>query len=412
MIDLLRTWWPVALLLYVPSLVTTVTRIALTRSLRRLDKRHPDDLPLTAGEWLASELERLGLHRRVRTMVTDQDAKLSIDGYHPFQGVIQLSAETHFKRDPMHWAIAAHELGHARFHTGWPVLGRFMIAMLYVKRVSIAVAVALVIGNVAFALPHVTNIALWLFVMCVALHLFVLLDEIVASVLAMQSLRASPMFAWSHMRSARRMLTLAFSTYLVGFLARMLLLAQWPLVEQLTRDALVPPVMSLTTLGLVLAALLSAVLVIGVLAPIVARIVKLPDRVLGIGTVATAFAKPATFLLLLLLWNVGSSAHHAHWVMLALVPVQSMFVGVLMLPMNLVDIFVVDRLAKRWIVDITHRTSEFWRDHEAGRAQRKVGNVLIRDLLAKMQTSPPLEYRVVRVLQLSFLPLLIAFWLS
>jgi Zn-dependent membrane protease YugP len=412
LIDLLRTWWPLLLLVYVPTLVAKVTRVVFTRSLRRLDKSHADDLPLTAGEWLATELERLGLHRRVRTMVTDQDAKLSIDGYHPFQGVIQLSAETHFKRDPMHWAIAAHELGHARFHLSWPVLGRVMIAMLYVKHVAISLAVALVIGNVAFALPHVTNLALLLFVLGVVLHLFVLLDEIVASVLAMQSLRASPMFAWSHMRSARRLLTIAFSTYLVGFLARTLLLTQWPLVEQLTRDALVPPVMTLTTLGLVLAALLSVVLVISLLAAILVRVVKPPDWLLAINGGVTMLANLATFLLLLLVWNVGTSAHHAYWVMLAVIPVQGLFVFPLMVPMTLLDNLVLDRFVKKWIVEITHRTSEFWRDHEAGSAQRKVGNVLIRDLLAKTQTSPPLERRVVQVLQLSFLPLLIAFWLS
>lgn len=412
MLDLVRTWWPLLLLLYVPSLVSDVMRIAITRSLRRLDETHPDDLPLTAGQWLASELARLGLHRRVRTVVTDKDAKVSLDAYHPFQGVIQLSAETHFKRDPMHWAIAAHELGHARFHTSWPILGRTIMAALYIKRTLLTVAVALLLANFAFALPHITQLARLLFVTATVLHMFVLLDEIVASTWAMSMLRASAMFSWSHMRSARRLLALAFSTYLVSFLSRALLLTQWSIVEQFTRDALVPPVMTLTTFGTALAVLCTIVLVIGALTPLIARIIRIPDPLLTGGVVAMLLRKAAVIGLVLLTWNLRGDAQHAYWVMLALVPVQSLFVIVLMMPMVILDLLLLDRFTRKLVVDITHRTREFERDHAAGRPQRMVGNVLIKDLIDKAQTSPPLEHRVLQVLQYSWVPLLIAFWLG
>jgi Zn-dependent membrane protease YugP len=412
LIDLLRTWWPVLLLVYVPSLVRTVMRIAITRSLRRLDESHPDDMPLTAGEWLAREIDRLGLRWRVRTVVTDFDAKLSMDAYYPFQGVIQLSPETHFKRDPMHWAIAAHELGHARFHIALPGLGRLTIAALFIKRTLVAAAVALVIGNVAFALPHVTDAALVMFAACVVLHGFVLGDELIASVYAMDMLRATPGFGRSHMRSARRMLAIAFSTYAVGFLSRALLLAQWPLVVALTRDAMVPPLATLTTLGTVLAAALSAVLAVAALTRVLARFVRVPDRALTAGVVAMLLAKPALFALLLLVWNTQADPRFAGWVMLALLPVQSYFVLALMLPMILVDLLVLDRFRKKWVVDITHRTAELLRDYNAGKAQRRVGNLAIAELLERAQTSPPLEHRVLQVLHLSYVPLLIAIWLA
>jgi Zn-dependent membrane protease YugP len=412
LIDLLRTWWPVLLLVYVPSLVRTVMRIAITRSLRRLDESHPDDMPLTAGEWLAREIDRLGLHWRVRTVVTDDDAKLSLDAYHPFHGVIQLSAETHFKRDPMHWAIAAHELGHARFHIAWPRLGRVTIAALFIKRTFIATAVALVIGNVAFALPHVTDVALVLFAACVALHGFVLGDELIASMYAMDMLRATPGFWPSHVRSARRMLALAFSTYAVGFLSRALLLTQWPLVVELTRDPMVPPFAALTTFGTVLAAALSTVLVVAALTRVLVKLVKLPDRVLMVGAVAVLLAKPALIAWLLLVWNTHADPSFAWWVMLALIPVQGYFVFALMLPMILMDVFVIGRFTKKWVVDITHRTTQLLRDYEGGKAQRKVGNLAIAELLEKAQTSPPLEHRLLQVLHLSYVPLLIAVWLA
>jgi len=412
LLDLLRTWWPVLLLVYVPSLVRTVMRIAITRSLRRLDESHPDDMPLTAGEWLAREIARLGLQWRVRTAVTDDDAKLSLDAYHPFQGVIQLSAETHFKRDPMHWAIAAHELGHARFHVAWPRLGRVTIAALFLKRTLVALAVALVIGNVAFALPHVTDAALVVLAACIVLHGFVLGDELIASAYAMDMLRATPGFGPSHVRSARRLLALAFSTYAVGFLSRALLLTQWPLVMALTRDAMVPPVASLTALGTALAAALSIVLAAAALTRVLVKLVKLPDRALMVGAVSTLLARPALFALLLLVWNTHAEPRFAWWVMLALIPVQGYFVLALMVPMLLVDLLVLHRFAKRWVVDITHRTAQLLRDYEAGKAQRKVGNLAIAELLERAQTSPPLEHRLLQVLHLSYIPLLVAVWLA
>lgn len=412
MIDLLRAWWPVLLLVYVPSLIRTVTRIAITRSLRRLDESHPDDMPLTAGEWLARQIEQLRLHWRVRTVVTDDDAKLSLDAYHPFHGVIQLSAETHFKRDPMHWAIAAHELGHARFHLTWPRLGRVTIAALFIKRTFIATAVALLIGNVAFALPHVTDAALVLFASCIALHGFVLGDELVASVYAMDMLRATPGFRRSHLRSARRMLSLAFSTYAISFLSRILLLTQWPLVVALTRDPMVPPLATLTTLGTVFAATLSVVLAIAALTRLLMKLVKLRGRVGMIGAIAMLLAKPALVAFLLLVWNTNASPSFAWCVMFALISVQIFFVVALMLPMFLVDLFLLDPFTKKWVVDVTHRTAELRRDLEAGKAQRKVGNRAIAELIERAQMMPPLESRLLEILHFSSIPLLIAFWLS
>ena len=412
MIDLLRTWWPLLLLVYVPSLVRTVMRITITRAMRRLDESHPDDMPLTAGEWLARQIDQLRLHWRVRTVVTDEDAKLSLDAYHPFHGVIQLSAETHFKRDPMHWAIAAHELGHARFHLTWPRLGRVTIAALFIKRTFIATAIALLIGNVAFALPHVTDIALVLFASCIALHGFVLGDELVASTYAMDMLRATPGFRRSHLRSARRMLSLAFSTYAISFLSRALLLTQWPLVVSLTRDPMVPPLATLTPLGAVFAVALSVVLAIAALTRLLSKLVKLRGRIGMIGAIAMLLAKPALIAFLLLVWNTQADPTFAWCVMFALISVQIFFVVALMLPMFLVDLFLLDRFTKKWVVDITHRTAELRRDFEAGKAQRKVGNRAIAELLERAQMMPPLESRLLEVLHFSSIPLLIAFWLA
>jgi Zn-dependent membrane protease YugP len=409
-LDLLRTYWPVLVLIYVPALASTLVRVVVTRAMRRLDRSHADDLPNTAGEWLGREIDRLGLGPRVRTLVTDKAAKLSLDGYHPIPGVIQLSAETHFKRDPMHWAIAAHELGHARFRIAWPVLGRIIIAALAINRLLVALAAALALGNIAFALPGVTNLAFLLFAAAAALHLFVLLDECVASLLAMQSLRASSDVSWSHLRSARRMLTLAFSTYVVSFLARTLLLAAWPLVEQLTSEP-IRGAAELTALGFVAAAATTAVIVLDLVLHGIALVGRLPARVVGIGAIVALVGKLALAGFVLLVWNHRADPAYAGTVMLALVPVQNMFVLMLTIPMFLVDIFLIGRIARRFAVDPTHRTSELTRDLDGGREQRKSGNRALDSLIAGSQTAVPVEHALLELLRFAHVPLLVAFWL-
>ena len=161
-----------------------------------------------------------------------------------------------------------------------------------------------------------------------------------------------------------------------------------------------------------LAAVCTTVLVIGALTPLIARIVKLPDQLLTGGVITMILRKAAVIGLLLLVWNLRGDAHYAYWVMLALIPVQGVLVFALMLPMLIIDLLFFDRFTRKLVVDITHRTSEFGRDHAAGKAQRMVGNVLIKDLIDKTETSPPLEWKVVRLLHYSWIPLVIAFWWS
>jgi hypothetical protein len=246
----------------------------------------------------------------------------------------------------------------------------------------------------------------------VALHGFVLGDELIASLYATEMLRASPGFGPWHARSARRALALAFSTYAIDFLSYALLLAQWPLVVELTRDPLVPPLATLTALGTAGAAALSVVLAIAAVVPLLGRLVALPRRVRAAGATAAMLARPALFALLLLVWNTRPDPAFAGWVMLALIPAQRYFLIALMLPMAIVDLIVLDRFTKRWIVEITHPTEELKRDLEAGRAQRRSGNRAIAELIERTRALPLFERRLLLGLPLCSLPLLIAIWLA
>jgi Zn-dependent membrane protease YugP len=409
--ELIRTWWPVLLLVWLPGAIQTVMSAIITRAFRRLDESHPDDLPLTAGEWLQREIHRLGLGGRLSHIVTDAAGMASLDAYHPEHGVIQLTADTHFKRDPMHWAIAAHELGHARFKVALPVFGRFIVAMVYVKRGLVAVALALVFGNALFALPHVTDLALHLFQAALALQLLVLLDESIASTLALRSLRASPEVRPSHMRSARTVLALAFSTYAIGFATRAAMLTQWHHVVDHTKVPAVPPLYHPTTLGMVLAGIATVMATLYALNRIYLAFRR--DGTVPKREAAHSFMFQCALLLFVyLVWNHRADVQWARYVMAAIVPISGWFIAVLSLPGAIFDLVLFDRIAKKFVVDPTDRTKELRRDHEAGKDQRYAGNVAFTKLIERSDAVPRFERRVRELCRLCYVPLVIAFWLS
>ena len=252
-----------------------------------------------------------------------------------------------------------------------------------------------------------------LFAACVALHGFVLGDELIASLYAMEMLREMPGFEESHVRSARRTLALAFSSYAVGFLARALLLTQWPLVVELTRDAMVPPFATLTAFGTVLAAALSVVLVVGALTRVLAKHVKVPDRVLTVGVIAMLLANPAVVALLLLVWNTHADPSFGVVGDARAAPGARLLRG---------RADAADGPRGRVRAQPVHEEVDRRRHASLGaapgattpRARRsaRVGNLAIAELIAKAETSPPLEHRLLQVLHLSYIPLLIVVWLA
>lgn len=407
MVDFLRAWWPVLVLAYLPSVVTTIMHGIVLRGFRRIDESHPDDLPHTAGEWLNLELARLGYTGRIHVITTDKTAAVSVDAYHPTHATIQLTADTYFKRDPMHWAIAAHELGHARFKLDRPVIGELLIATRVIKSIIVQLALALALGNTMFALPGVTDMAFHLFLVGGALHLGVLVDEAAASLLAMKSLNAHDRFAFTHLTSARRALLLAYSTYLVGFIVRMVLLTQWHLVEEISRTPQVPPV---ETLGPVMH-VVTFVLALMILPHTFGRLRALafprryPDKVLRwvlVQLVLCAFVS--------IIWNARGGTPYAWCVMLALMPITGWFMVVLSLPMIVFDVLVLHRFTKKLTIDPTHRTDELRRDLESGKSLRQQGNAAISVLLEKTDASyPPYAHRLITLSKLTYLPLLIAY---
>jgi hypothetical protein len=153
LLGILVTWWPVCALLHVPRLAQLLAVAIALRTKATLDHQIPDELPMTAGEWLTGRLAEIGYP--IGTIVTDKPGNC----YRPASRLIQLSEETHFKADPVYWATAAHELGHARLRTELPIIGWLRTTAIWAGTGLVATGIGLAFGRVLYGLPRAGEFA-------------------------------------------------------------------------------------------------------------------------------------------------------------------------------------------------------------------------------------------------------------
>ena len=242
----LVTWLPALALLYVPRLVTQLASLLVQHCDDGLDRRIPDELPMTAGEWLVERIARLGYP--IAAVVTD----VGVDAYQPASRLIQLHERTYFKADPVYWATAAHELGHARAHAEFPILMALRRVTARLRPGLIAAGTGLLLGRVLYALPIAGALAFHCFALAAGSTIFTLIDEAAASVIAYRELRGHAALTVVHRRAIARSLITAFATYVVTYVSWALLLRYGPLVEALAGDRGAQP-SGLTGLGHVVA---------------------------------------------------------------------------------------------------------------------------------------------------------------
>jgi Zn-dependent membrane protease YugP len=386
-----------------------LAHVIYSRGVRRLDERIPDTLPLTAGAWLQRELERLGLTTRISVIATSDRAKQgSSDRFHPLAKLIQLDQDTYFKRDPVYWAIAAHELGHARTELASPLLARVFVVARFVTHVLVAGGLALMFGNVLYALPHVTEVARALLIAAACLQTPKLADEAIASALAMRSLRASPELEPHHLSASRRALVLAFATYFITAAASTLLLTQWYLVERLTAVPMVPPTAQLTSIGWVAVSALSlalAAFAIMHLLIIVWRRRQPPQA----SPRGAALAQLVLASFVWLAWDHHASPVYAWCATIAISQIMPLLLVMLLLPMTIIA--ALTRFTRRLAVDATVQTAELRADRRDGAHHVAAGNARLDEVYRAMTRSFDVHVRVLQLLQLAFVPLLLAFWL-
>lgn len=262
---LLALIWPLLVVAQVPSLANHVMRAWASRVWNRLDRELPDDLPLTAGAWLQERLRVL--HSPYTAIVSTKTS----DQCDPSQRLIVLRADTYFKADPVYWAIAAHELGHARAHTERSRWTRFVRATQILRGHLLAAGAGFALGGVLYDLALARDLALYAFAAGVGATAFKLVDELVASGFAMQELRRTDreLLGARRLGAARGALAAAFITYLAAFLVELALLAWWPLGD--LRITYTPSL--LTGFGTVVAVVASAFTIGRALAPLIVRYV-------------------------------------------------------------------------------------------------------------------------------------------
>jgi len=403
---LIGVWLLVLLLVGVPDVARLIGHVWFVHRRHVLDHDVPDDLPMTAGEWLADELRLYGLAERIRIVVTNHVTS-SQDAFHVQRGVIQLTEETNFKRDPVYWAIAAHELGHARFRLDHPASIPLSITAQLAKLFLVRFGLGLALGNTLFAIPLATQLAHWMFGVALALHVFELGDEIVASTFAMRMLRADTALLGSHIRAARSVLIAAFLTYLLPFVGYVVMFSQWWIVERLTATPRMPSG-GVTTLGLVGAAFASLYVLVFALAHLAAaarrpRLLNLQAALLSISWAICVVA------VILLGWDRHLTTTHAWIVMLACSAAYPTAMIVLALPSS-IALSVFAGRARRYDPGI-ELSSVFRSARLAGAETTKAGNHWLKTVVGDIYGPVPAARRIWELNKLAILALVIAFWL-
>lgn len=408
MTNFLLAWWPLFLLIQLPWIATRVAHVAYTRTNSRLDHATPDLLPETAGRWLERQIAALGLG--VRSIVTDYRARRSTNAFHPDERTIMLTEEVYFKRDPVHWAVAAHELGHAQFRIGWPKLTALFTWCGTLETVLVSLGLALGLGNMPYGIAHVTDIAFVLLAIALALHVLEIVEEMIASATAFASLRRETTLTPAYLRNVRVVLALALSTYLASFVGHAALLGAWSLVERSTSHGPVE-LSTLTTFGTAMAIVWSVVVGVMALGSAldIRRLGRLANLLMTVAALLSIVAIPS---LLWLLWDARRGAGFAWCVMLAAVPAIRMIAGVaaavFAIPFRIVRRFF--REALRGIEGLgVERSDAFVADRKAGAKLTDAGNAEVARMIERAGGSGPTV--ISRVMAALTLPLLVVYWL-
>lgn len=406
MIALLQMWWPVLVLVHLPLLANVIAVTLFKRIAHTHDWELADDLPQTAGDWLRDRAVVHGL----RVIVTDDES--NSDAFHPTHRVIHLSAATHFKADAVFWSIAAHELGHARFHAEHPLLGTLSLVAMWLKYVFLMLGSGIAIGNVLYARPRGLELAFAFLVGSLALRVIELLEEAYASWLAYRELRASAHLSVIHLRVVRRTLLAALGTYVSTVVAGFVILSQWSVVENITGDGRLGELGELTTFGWIVVGLLCVIGIVYALVHVV--LVRLRPRLHGkikdpavVENLLGLIWRLLLLILIVLVWDLQASATWAWCVILAVVAAQRLIGALLMVPL-MIPIGVIVTAIQKLSGPGHHASDQFAASRDAGRPLIHDGKQAMIEMLQHHVAHPSTGSRVFDVTKLLYLPLIVA----
>ena len=183
---------------------------------------------MAAGPWLEDQIRALRLGVAVEVHPRD-----GLDAYWPSVGAIGLSERTWGGCRPGHWAIAAHELGHALNMASSPVVAQLLpMARLAQGQLWRAFCAALLCAAMLQE-PMLVHLALGLLVGSVAVTAVVCLDEAMASRHGSRMLREDPRMRPEAFRIARDSMVSAGSIYALGLAGQVAALLCWPAIARL-----------------------------------------------------------------------------------------------------------------------------------------------------------------------------------
>ena len=188
------------------------------------DGRHRGSaLPLGAGPWLE---EKIGQDRiAVRVEIHPRDG---LDAYWPSVGAIGLSQRTWAGRHAGHWAIAAHELGHALNMASHPFVAQLLPIARLAQQLTWRAFTATLFCALLLGHPALWTLGYALLVLAVLATAVVCLDEVGASLHGHRMLSADPRVDAEALEIARVSMMGAGSAYGLGFVGQLIVFATWP----------------------------------------------------------------------------------------------------------------------------------------------------------------------------------------
>lgn len=237
-IGAIQSWWALFALVVLGWLLRAAVQAVYARVREAVDARLPDDLPMGAGAWLGEQLA-LRWTDGVTALQATEDH--DFDAFFPGARTILLSRAAWSKRDASFWAVAAHELGHAVVHQRAALRALFSLGRLAAAGGAQAGAL-LILANVLWADRTIGTIAFDLVGASVVGWSLVLVDEALASVLAVRWLSRDARVDRRGVLGGAARLAAGWLTYAGAFVGELVLFAQRDFViEKLARGRAFTP---------------------------------------------------------------------------------------------------------------------------------------------------------------------------
>lgn len=216
----MKDWAAFVGLLFLGFVLRNFIRHAYTRIRKRVDDAIPDHLPIGGGEWLRDRAELEG----VRVLIGPRNHDTG--SYIPSSNTIVISPDVDEKRDASFWATAAHELGHALFYRSSIVIRFVFMLGRVVSMAGATVGTFLVFANVLYARADINALAFHCLEASLAGLLLVLVDEAVASLIAMRLLWRDERLDRRDIVGAITSLTAGYMTYVGFFVGQLIVVLQ------------------------------------------------------------------------------------------------------------------------------------------------------------------------------------------